>query len=315
MDFSVSVVIPVYNCERYIEKAIASVLQQPEVSEIIVVNDGSTDTTQNILETLQKQNSIIKIYHHENNCNKGRSASRNLAIKKAAANYIAFLDADDYYLPNRFVSDKKIFQTDDEVDGVYNAVGFHYYDNASKDHKQSPELYTVNQGVKPENLFEVLISGKHGHFQISGLSVERLIFDDIGCFNEELEVAEDTDIFWKMALKSRLETGMIDKPVAMRGVHDDNVFNREDLYEENLFKMYESLFFWTAKNKVSTKKIDTLLKWIWMMEYKKEKRLFNNIKYWFFLFFNNPGLLFSMLSVKYFPVVRLRQKIFPFLYK
>ena len=315
MDFLVSVIIPVYNCERYLEKAISSVLQQPEVSEIVVVNDGSTDTTQNILETLQKQNPKIKIYHHENNSNKGRSASRNLAIKKATANYIAFLDADDYYLPNRFVSDKKIFQTDDNVDGVYNAIGANFYREASKNEQKQLELFTVREKIEPEELFNVLLSGKKGHFSIDGLTVKKEIFENTGYFTESLVVAEDTELIFKMALKCRLEAGVIDKPLAIRGVHDDNVFNREDLYEENLIKMYESLFFWTAKNKVSTKKIDTLLKWIWMMEYKKEKRMLNNMKYWFFLFFNNPRLLFSMLSVKYFPVVRLRQKILPFLYK
>lgn len=315
MDFLVSVIIPVYNCERYLEKAISSVLQQPEVSEIVVVNDGSTDTTQNILETLQKQNPKIKIYHHENNSNKGRSASRNLAIKKATANYIAFLDADDYYLPNRFVSDKKIFQTDDNVDGVYNAIGANFYREASKNEQKQLELFTVREKIEPEELFNVLLSGKKGHFSIDGLTVKKEIFENTGYFTESLVVAEDTELIFKMALKCHLEAGVIDKPLAIRGVHDDNVFNREDLYEENLIKMYESLFFWTAKNKVSTKKIDTLLKWIWMMEYKKEKRMLNNMKYWFFLFFNNPRLLFSMLSVKYFPVVRLRQKILPFLYK
>ena len=315
MDFTVSVVIPVYNCERYIEKAIASVLQQPEVAEIVVVNDGSTDATLSILETLQKQNPIIKVYHHENNSNKGRSASRNLAIKKSTANYIAFLDADDYYLPNRFTSDKKIFHSNNRVDGVYNAIGANFYRDASDEEQEQLELFTVSEKIKPEELFEVLLSGKKGHFSIDGLTVKTEIFKYTGCFTESLVVAEDTELIFKMALKCRLEVGVIDKPVAMRGVHDDNVFNREDLYEENLFKMYESLFFWTAKNKVSTKKIDTLLKWIWMMEYKKEKRMLNNMKYWFFLFFNNPRLLFSMLSVKYFPVVRLRQKILPFLYK
>ena len=80
-DFSLSVIIPVYNCELFIEKAIASVLTQTEVTEIVVVNDGSTDKTGLLLNQLQKQNSILKIYHHQNKLNKGRSASRNLGIK------------------------------------------------------------------------------------------------------------------------------------------------------------------------------------------------------------------------------------------
>ena len=56
--FTVSVIIPVYNGERFIAKAIASVLAQPEVTEIVVVNDGSTDSTPDILEKLQEQTAI-----------------------------------------------------------------------------------------------------------------------------------------------------------------------------------------------------------------------------------------------------------------
>ena len=83
MKFSVSVIIPVYNCESFIEKAIESVLLQPEVFEIIVVNDGSTDDSLSLIEALQKEDDRIKIYHHKNAENKGRSATRNLGIQKA----------------------------------------------------------------------------------------------------------------------------------------------------------------------------------------------------------------------------------------
>ena len=315
MEFSVSVIIPVYNCERYIEKAISSVLQQPEVAEIVIVNDGSTDTTQSILETLQKQTPKIKIYHHENNSNKGRSASRNLAIKKATANYIAFLDADDYYLPNRFVSDKKIFQEDDKVDGVYNAIGADFYREASDKEQEQLELTTIRENIEPEELFEVLLSGKKGHFSIDGLTLKRTVFDSVGYFDETLEVSEDTNLFFKLALKCQLNTGIVDKPVAIRGVHDDNVFNRKDLYKEYRIKMFETLFFWCGKNGVSKKNMDSLLNTIWLIKHKNEDSLIGNLKYWVFLFTNNPRVLLTLLSIKYFPIIRLRKKLFPFLYR
>ena len=315
MDFLVSVVIPAYNCERYIEKAITSVIQQPEVAEIVVVNDGSTDTTQSILEALQKQNQIIKVYHHENNSNKGRSASRNLAIKNATANYIAFLDADDYYLPNRFVSDKKIFLIDDKVDGVYNAIGANFYRDASDEEQEQLELTTIRENVKPEELFEVLLSGEKGHFSIDGLTLKRTVFESVGYFDETLKVSEDTNLFFKLALKCQLNTGIVDKPVAMRGVHNNNVFNRNDLYKKYQIKMFESLFFWCGKNEIPVARIDTLLNTIWLIKYKTEDSLIGNLKYWAFLFSNNPRVLFNLMSIKYFPVIRLRKKLFPFLYR
>ncbi|MFV8360224.1 glycosyltransferase family 2 protein [Flavobacterium sp. LS1P3] len=311
---NLSVIIPVYNCEHFIEKTIASVITQLEVTEIVVVNDGCTDRTGLLLDQLQLQNPILKIYHHQNKSNKGRSASRNLGIQKATGDFIAFLDADDYFLPNRFTNDIKVFQENENCDGVYNAVGFHFYRVATDEELQTHQLYTVNQKIKPDFLFEALLSGKYGHFQIDGLTVKKSVFDTIGFFNEALVVMEDTDVFWKMALKCRLLTGIIDQPVAMRGVHDNNVFDQADLYKNNVMLLYESLLGWCCKNKIASNTIDILLKTIWIIKHKEKNKLYQDIDYWAKLFFPHLQLFFSILSIKYFPVIRLRKELFPFLY-
>ena len=315
INFSVSVIIPVYNCERFIEKTIASVITQPEVTEIVVVNDGSTDGTELLLEQLQKQNSILKIYHHQNKVNKGRSASRNLGIQKASENYIAFLDADDYFLQNRFTNDIKVFQENVNCDGVYNAIGACFYKEVSMVERDRIGLYMVTEKIKPAELFVTLFSGKKGHFSIDGLTVKKLVFDTIGFFNEALVVMEDTDIFWKMALKCKLLTGIIDQPVAIRGVHDNNVFDQTDLYKNNVMLLYESLLGWCCKNKIASNTIDILLKTIWIIKHKEKNKLHQDIYYWAKLFFPCPQLLFSILSIKYFPVIRFRKELFPFLYR
>lgn len=314
-NFTLSVIIPVYNCERFIEKAIVSVIAQPEVTEIVVVNDGSTDSSQFILDQLQVQNPILKIYHHENKSNKGRSASRNLGIKNATGNYIAFLDADDYFLPNRFTNDIKFFQENKNCDGVYNAVGFHFYRTITTDEQSQLKLNTMTKGIEPEFLFDALISGKYGFFHIDGLTIKKTVFDATGLFIEALVVSEDSDLFWKMALKTRLVGGLLEEPVAKRGIHDTNIFDREDLYKIYVIKMYESLISWSSKNGIPLIKIDTLLKWIWLLKYKQNNNLLNNTIYWTKLFFTNPKLLFTYLSIKYFPIIRQRQILFPFLYQ
>ncbi len=314
MQFSISVIIPVYNCDRFIEKAINSVLKQPEVTEIVVVNDGSTDGTGELLDQLQVQNSKLKIYHHENKSNKGRSASRNLGIQKTTGNFIAFLDADDYFLPNRFVNDIKVFQENENCDGVYNAIGAHFYKEIRIIERNRLELYMVTEKIKPKELFETLFSGKKGHFSIDGLTVRKSVFDTIGFFNEALVVMEDTDVFWKMAIKCQLFTGIIGQPVAMRGVHDNNVFVQVDLYKNNVILLYESLLVWSCKNNVSSNTIDILLNTIWIIKKKEKNKLHQDIGYWAKLFFPHSQLFFSILSVKYFPVIRLRKELFPFLY-
>lgn len=311
----ISVIIPAYNVEAFIEKAILSVMQQSEVLEIIVVNDGSSDDTLIIVENMLIQTQKIKVYHHENMANKGRSASRNLGVQNATGKYIAFLDADDYFLPNRFVHDIKIFNEDKNCEGVHNAVGFHYYRAATSQELKKKQIYTVNQKINPNFLFEALLSGKYGHFHIDGLTVKKSVFDKIGFFNEELAVAEDTEIFWRMAIKCRIETGIIDRAIAIRGVHDNNVFDNKELYAKYTVKMFETLLVWCSHNQVDYLIKDDLLKWIWLLKYKQKNKLCKDIQYWAHFFFSQPLLLFSIFSIKYFPIIRYRKMLFPFLYK
>lgn len=94
MEELVSIIIPVYNCEKYIKKALESVLNQLYNNiEIIIVDDGSTDNSKEICEEYAIKDDRIKIYSQSN---LGVSAARNLGISKANGKYICFVDADDY---------------------------------------------------------------------------------------------------------------------------------------------------------------------------------------------------------------------------
>ncbi|WP_347052912.1 glycosyltransferase [Flavobacterium olei] len=315
MKFLLSVVIPVYNCEQFIEKAILSVIIQKEVYEIVVVNDGSIDGSLEILKKLEKQYPIVKLHHHPDQQNQGRSASRNLGIQMATGNFIAFLDADDYYLENRFLNDKKMFDFDSNCDGVYNAVGFHFYREATSYELEKHQIYTVTKKVEPEFLFKSLLYGKCGHFHINGLTVKKCVFDRTGLFNKELIVAEDTDIFWKMAIKCRLKTGIINRPLANRGIHDSNIFDQTDIYKEYTIKMFQKLAVWCSHNNVDFAIIDDLFKWIWLIKFKQNKTLLEDTWYWAKLIFPYPKFLFSILAIKYFPIVRRRKEFFSFVYR
>lgn len=92
----ISVIIPVYNCEKYVEKSIHSVLCQTlKELEVICIDDGSTDSSPQLIKQLQAEDKRIVLFYQKN---QGAGAARNMGIKRAQGKYIAFLDADDYYM-------------------------------------------------------------------------------------------------------------------------------------------------------------------------------------------------------------------------
>src|SRR5437867_4937360 len=95
----VSVVMPAYNAAAYLDESIGSILSQTfRDFEFIIVNDGSSDDTNSILDRYQKSHKRIRVYHQEN---QGMIAARNRGCRVAWGQYIARMDADDVSFPNR----------------------------------------------------------------------------------------------------------------------------------------------------------------------------------------------------------------------
>lgn len=118
-----SIIIPVYNGEKYIESAIKSVLKQPYRNlEIVVVNDCSTDKTKVIVEKMSAEDDRIRLINQSSN--KGVSSARNKGIAESCGEYIVFLDCDDVWLPG-VITDEKMHVLDCEQ---YDIVSFGYYE-------------------------------------------------------------------------------------------------------------------------------------------------------------------------------------------
>ena len=94
MEYKVSVIVPVYNGEKYITRCLDSLLNQSlQEMEIIVVDDGSTDNTFDICKKASEKVPRLKVYHKDN---EGQGIARNFGMAKAVGKYIGFVDADDY---------------------------------------------------------------------------------------------------------------------------------------------------------------------------------------------------------------------------
>jgi len=222
----VSVIVPVYNAEPYLRQAVESALAQPETGEVILVEDASPDGALALCRELAEASERVRLFRHPHGENRGAGASRNLGIRQASCEFVAFLDADDYYLPGHFAVPREIFAAHPEADGVYEAVGTHFEDEEAKRKwfaVRDFTLTTVRRKVPPEELLgELLADNRCSWFHTDGITVRRSLLGRTGLFDEHLRVKQDIVLYRKMAAVGTLLPGRLDEPVSMRRVHAGN---------------------------------------------------------------------------------------------
>ncbi|WP_019509004.1 glycosyltransferase [Pleurocapsa sp. PCC 7319] len=186
----VGVIIPTYNCDRYIEQAIESVLQQEGCTyEIIVIDDGSTDSTEKILAPYTERYSDRFRYIRQKN--QGVAAARNHGIAVARADLIAFLDADDYFLPGKLARQAEILTKRPDLGIVHS--GWQRVD------MQGNKLLDVCPWEQiPELDLENWLRWKP--VLPSAMMFRREWLQYVGGFDKRFPPAEDTDLVLKLAL-------------------------------------------------------------------------------------------------------------------
>lgn len=194
-----SVVIPLFNKETYIAATIQSVLQQSFFDyEILIVNDGSTDAS----ETIVMGFSDSRINYFVTN-NKGAAAARNLGIEKSKSPYIAFLDADDLWFPNHLEELKNLIEKFPKA-GMYCSRYQLIFKNGSK---YQPSFYGIAdnyQGVVNDYFAASL------HYAIASsisVAVPKRIFAEVGSFKNYISSGQDTDMWIRIALHSKIIIG------------------------------------------------------------------------------------------------------------
>ena len=216
---SIAVIIPVFNEEKYIVQCLDSCILQTDLVEIITVDDGSTDQSVRIIKDYQEKDSRIQLYRHEKEQHLGVSASRNLGVSKATSEWITFLDADDYFLPNRFEELPALDRED--IDGTYENVGsINESSNALHD---EAEITGIFSPPPPDQLQDFLISNRDQRIVITGLIVRRVKMISSGLFDEQLTIGEDTDFIWRLARGNNLVPVIRRQPRIIRRLHDENV--------------------------------------------------------------------------------------------
>ncbi len=208
----ISVVIPVYNSKNFIEQAVNSAAHFDIVDEIILIEDGSEDESYTMCEQLVNKHSNVKLFTHEGRKNKGAAASRNLGTLKASNDWIAFLDADDYFLPNRFDDFSECLRKEIYFDGIYEAAIY----------EDSKKIYSISKSIDPKKLFHFLIRGTYGHFCTNGIIVKKDLLIRAGLFDESLRLHQDSELWLRLSFYGKLISGNLNEPIAVIRRHENN---------------------------------------------------------------------------------------------
>ncbi len=201
MNPKVSIVIPTYNRETIICKAIDSALSQTYKNlEIIIVDDGSTDNTKTVLE---KYGSRLNYFYQEN---KGISGARNAGIKRSTGQYIAFLDSDDYWLPDKLEKQIELFLQYPE----YGMVACQCASIGADGQFRQKNRHGKSGSV----LFDLF---KKNFIRTSSAVIKKECFLKSGLFDENLKECEEYDLW--LRISAHYQVGFINEPLA---VYTDN---------------------------------------------------------------------------------------------
>ncbi|MFC2187370.1 glycosyltransferase family 2 protein [Fulvivirgaceae bacterium LMO-SS25] len=226
----VSVIIPVFNQAQYLQEAVNSA-KQTEVGEILIIDDGSTDNSLSIAKKLEAEISIVKVFSHPNNQNRGVSASRNLGITNARFPYIAFLDADDMYLPHRFEEQLSILENDLSCQAVYG-----WAEEWNQDFTQAIRKLGVESEVLSTDIFEELLLGRKGHFHTPTVLIRSSAFDKTGGFDENLKLHQDTELWLRMTFHGSWVSSGTQTLAYIRKHGQNNSRNRSTQSTQQLWK-------------------------------------------------------------------------------
>lgn len=201
---SVSCIVPVHNGERYVAEAVQSVLQQTENVELIVVDDGSTDNTREILRAIDAS---IRCVHQQH---AGVSAARNHGWRLARGDWVSFLDADDRLHPEKIARQLAVLGHRAPPAFVDCHTAWFW----------SPELSELERRQDPRWHDPFWKAVTHGH--ISSWLVQRSVFAAVGPFDEGMSFSEDTDWLLRLRDSGALMQTLPDV-LSWRRLHRDNV--------------------------------------------------------------------------------------------
>ena len=206
---TVSINLCCYNSEKYLEETLQSIFAQTYKDwELVIVNDGSTDSTESIIKECISQGYPI-VYHWQEN--HGLGYSRNEALKRSCGKYIAFIDHDDLWLPEKLSKQVSFFESNPQINFLYG--NFLMYDEGKgkkylADRRRQPSGFVFERFLRryPIGILTVLVRKK--------------VFDKLDAvFDNNLKLAEEYDVFMRILHDAR--ASYMAEPLAVYRIHLD----------------------------------------------------------------------------------------------
>jgi glycosyltransferase involved in cell wall biosynthesis len=214
----VSVIVPSYNTARYIGETLDSVFAQTYKNyEVIVVNDGSPDTSQ-LERVLDRYADRIRYIKQEN---RGPSAARNTGIKYARGEFLAFPDSDDVWLPDFLSEQRRFFDQNPAIDLA--CADCTFFGNTDRGGKTWQSMAPVHGPITLEAILPT-----HGGAFFSFLLLRKTIVSKVGFFDEELRLLEDYN-YWLRLLYCGGQLAYIPKVLGRRRVHGESLTHNKDV--------------------------------------------------------------------------------------
>ncbi len=214
----VSIIIPAHNSEKYLNKTLESVFRQTfQDFEIIVVDDGSTDGTRDVVQKYPDK--VIYIYQQ----NQGHAITRNTGIRRSIGEYIAFLDADDLWVETKLEKQVALLDRDKSVGLVHNRI--QHIDKEDNLLSTVPIAFQYLSG----HIFEHLLL-RHAQICTSAVMCRRAVLDDVGLFDEHFPDnigGEDRELWLRILRK--YPAAYIHEPLVLYRCYDKSLSNRRPL--------------------------------------------------------------------------------------
>lgn len=210
----VSVVIPAYNSERFIAETLESVFNQSyQDFEVIVVDDGSSDGTDKVISRYEGRLTYIR------KKNEGISVARNTGIAQARGEYVAFIDHDDIWLPEKLKEQMALLEGNKEIYLCFSDV--YIIDEKGRRGKNVFKICPAHSGM----VFKQLL--KDNFIPVITAVIKKEVFKEIGLFNPQYRIAEDWDLF--LRISKQYPVVFVNRPLAKYRIHSGSFSRHRNL--------------------------------------------------------------------------------------